>query len=73
VRTSERLTPERARYWVGQQRRWMAERGDTLGGYLAFYAGGPYDRAEIAAIHAADADHLRRLERQLAAGGPLRW
>jgi hypothetical protein len=66
---AERLTPERARYWLGEQRRFMGERGDSLDGYLAAYLPHGRTAAEIAAIYQADLAYLQRLEIQVAVGG----
>lgn len=42
---------------LAAQRTWMAKRGSTLAGYLAFYRD-DYGPKQIAAIHAADREML---------------
>lgn len=58
------LSLERTLYWLREQRRFMAERGTTLAGYMSFY--GQYERGEdeIAAIHQADTANLNSLSQR---------
>lgn len=46
------------------QRAWIAERGDSLAGYLAFYPTRTPDN--VKAIYEADVAELRRLEKLVA-------